>query len=144
MENVAVHLGERFLHAASGLGRNDRRLNRRRNLQEREACRIVVTNLDRKFREVDRADIDPRGSARLHPGGRNAEGGQLVRHMIGRKLTDATAFERMRANEHLTVQEGSRGQNNRPRFENCPGNRTDARQNAILKEKIFNKIRVNA
>ena len=25
-----------------------------------------------------------------------------------------------------------------------PGNRTDARQNAILKEKIFNKIRVNA
>ena len=63
--------------------------------------------------------------------------------MVGRKLADASAFEGMLSDEHPAVQEGSSRQNNRARFEFCPGNRTDAHQNAILKEKIFNKIDVN-
>ena len=63
--------------------------------------------------------------------------------MIGSELADAAALEGVRADEHLAVQESPGGQNNRSRMENCPSNRADARQNAILKEKIFDKIRVN-
>ena len=130
MKNVAVHL-------------RGTTLNRRRSIQEGEAGGVGVADLDGKFRQVHRADVDPRGSAGLHPGGRNAKGGELVGDVIGRELADAAALERVRADEHLAVQERPGGQNNRLRFENCPGNRTDARQNAILKEKIFDKIRVN-
>ena len=131
MKDVAVHLRGTTLNGG-------------RDIQEREAGGVGVADLDRKIRQVHRTDVDPRGSAGLHPSGRNAERRELVGDMICRELADAPPFERVRADEHLPVQEGPGGQNNRLRFENCPGNRTDARQNAILKEKIFDKIRINA
>ena len=131
MEDITLHLGR------AGL-------NRRRDVQERKTSRGFISDLDRQLGQIDRADIDPRGSARLHPGGRNSKRGELIRDMVGRQLADPPAFESVLPNEHLAVQEGAGCQNNRPRLENCPGNRTDARQNAILKEKIFDKIRVNS
>jgi hypothetical protein len=140
MEDVAVHLRERFLHAASGLGRNDSGLNRRRNIKEGEAGGTVIADLDRKLRKVEGADVDAWGCSGLHPGGRDTELGDLVGDPISRRLADAPAFEGVGADKHPTVQEGSGGQNNGPRMENCPGNCTDARQNAILKEKICGKI----
>ena len=49
----------------------------------------------------------------------------------------------MLADEHLAVQEGAGGQNYGLSVENCPRNRTNARDYLILKEEIRRKIRVN-
>ena len=130
MKDVAVHLRRTAL-------------DRRRDVEVREAGGVVIAELDRKFRQVEGADVDARGSAGLHPGGRDTERSDLVGDPVSRRLADAAPLERVGADEHPTVQEGAGGQNNRPRMENCPGNGTDARQNAILKEKICGKICVN-
>ena len=63
--------------------------------------------------------------------------------MIGRRLPDAASFEGVLPDEHPSVQEGPGGQNNGPSLENCTGNRPNAADFSILKEKIFDKIRVN-
>ena len=76
--------------------------------------------------QVHGTDIDPGGSAGLHSGRRNSERSELVRNVIGRKFADAATLERVRADEHLPVQEGAGRQNNSLRFKYCPGNRTDA------------------
>ena len=131
MEDVAVHLRRAGLDG-------------RRDVKIGEAGGVVVAELDRKLGQVEGADVDARGSAGLHPGGRNAERSDLVGDPISRRLADAAPLERVSADEHPAVQEGSGGQNNRSRMENCPGNCTDARQYAILKEKIRREICVNA
>ena len=141
VENVAVHLRKRnrFLRCA----RNDSVLNRGRAVQERETGGGLIANLRGQRGKVDGADIDPRRRAGLHPGRRNTQGRQLIRDVIGRQLADTASLERMRADEHPAVQERAGGQNYGARMKFCPSHRTDARQNVILKEKIFDKIRVN-
>ena len=63
--------------------------------------------------------------------------------MVSGQFTDAAPFERMRTDKHPAIQECPGRQNNGARMEFCPCHRTDARQNIILKEKIFNEIGVN-
>ena len=141
VKDEAVHLRKRnrFLRYA----RNDRVLNRRRAVQERKTGRGFVSDLSRQRRQVKGPDIDSRRRTGLHPGGRNTQGRQLVRDMISGQLADAASFEGMRTDKHPAVQESAGGQNDGSRMEFCPRHRTDACQNFILKEKIFDEIRVN-
>ena len=129
--DLFVRMKDKALH----LGRPG--LDRRRAVQERETGRSLISNLGRERREVDGPDIDPGRGSRFHTSRRNSKRSELIRDPVGRRLADPSAFEGMLPDEHPTVQEGSGRQNNRTRMENCPGNRTDAGQNAVLKEKIF-------
>ena len=130
MQDITLHLG------SAGL-------NGRRYVKEGKARRSSIAFLRRKHGKIERTDVDARGSPGLHARDRNAQFGEGVRDMIGCRLSDAAAFEGMLPDEHLSVQKGSGRQNDGPRMENCPGNRPNAADFAILKEKIFDKIRVN-
>ena len=135
--NLLVGVKKITVHLLAGL------LDGRRDVEVRKAFWLRVSGLTKEFGGVDGTDIDARGSSGFHPGRRNSERSELVGNSVRSFLTDPASFERMLADVHLSVQEGSGGQNNRPRMENCPCNCTDARNYAILKEKIGRKICVN-
>ena len=130
MQDVTVHL------RLTGL-------NGRRDIKIREAARLCVSRLTKKLGQIQRTDIDPGGSAGLHPIGGHTEGGKLFADPISRLLSDTAALEGMRADKHFPVKEGTGSQNNGTRMKNCPGNGTNTRNFSILKENILRKIRVN-
>ena len=130
VQKVAVHL-------------RDIGLNSRGNIQEGEALRRRVPGLLLQTRDIYRTEIDAGRGPGLHPGDRNPKGAELVRDSVRGFLSDSATFERVLADVHFPVEEGSGGQNNGFSLENCPCNCTNARNFLILKEEIRGKIGVN-
>ena len=116
---------------------------RRRNIKIREFFRLAVAKLLKKSRSVNRRNINSRRSPRLHPTGPKTKTDELLSQSMRRQLPYPASLESCAAYEHPTIQERSGGQNNRPRFENCPGICLDSADFRILKEERSYKIGVN-
>ena len=114
VQDVAGHL------AAAG------RLHSRGLRQEREARRIRVAGLEFEPGRIDGGDVDARRGPGLHPVGDDSHLAELGGQSVRGRLAEPAPFHLVTADEKFAAQEGSGGQDNRLRLENCAGIRTDA------------------